>query len=475
MNTKHDQQNKNLEVEHLKEFSSFRDPSGFLFNQKETLYRQINHKYQSHYDHLMNSGLYHTLVEQGLMIPHQEVTNFPAPDPELAYKIIQPQIVNFISYPYEWTLIQMRGAALTTLRIALIALDYGMILKDASAYNMQFHQGRWMLIDTLSFELYNEGEPWIAYKQFCQHFLGPMALMAYFDNRLGLMSRLFIDGIPLDIAARLLPFRTKLRFGLLTHIHIHAKTQKRYADKRISKETKEGKVSKKALIGLITSLRQSIKNLSDRTNSTEWEDYYQSTNYSENAFENKKAIVKAYIEQAKPENVFDLGANTGEFSRLASEKGIFTVAFDIDPGAVTKNYIKARQERDTQLLPLIMDLTNPSPGLGWGHQERKALISRGPVDLVLALALVHHLAISNNVPFEKMASLFRKIGTYLIIEFIPKSDSQVKRLLQTRKDIFPNYSPGVFENAFIKDFEIIDKQKVTETARTIYFMRVREK
>jgi len=452
--------------------ASFRDPSGFLFHQDGELYRQINQVYRKHYDHMISSGLYESLLAQNLIIPHDEVEGMDSPSPETAYKIIKPEAVDFISYPYEWSFLQLRGAALTTLRLARAALDHGMILKDASAYNLQFHQGRWVLIDTLSFEIYEEGVPWVAYKQFCQHFLAPLALMAYRrDQRLNLMSRLFIDGIPLDIAVKLLPSRTKLRFGLLTHIHLHARSQKQYADKAVSREQVWGKVSQQALTGLLDSLRDTIKGLSVPAGGTEWADYYGETNYSPSAFDEKKTIVGAFIDKAKPDQVWDLGANTGEFSRLASDKGIFTVAFDVDPSAVSQNYIRVRKEREENLLPLVMDLTNPSPGLGWGHSERQSLMARGPVPLVLALALIHHMAISNNVPFGRLASFFSQICEHLVIEFVPKSDSQVQRLLQSREDIFDEYTVSGFEAAFQNQFAIIEKQSVAGSERILYLMK----
>ena len=452
----------------MKEFASFRDPSGFLFYQDGRLYRQINQVYQPHYDRLMESGLYDRLVSQNLMVPHEEIEDMPALDESQAYRIIKPERVDFISYPYEWCFLQLRGAALTTLRLAREALDHGMILKDASAYNLQFNKGRWQLIDTLSFEIYEEGEPWVGYKQFCQHFLAPLALMAYRDSRLNLMSRLFIDGIPLDVAAELLPFRTKLRFGLLTHLHLHARSQKRYAGKEIRREEVRGKVSQKALVGLLDSLRNTVKGLSLGDETTEWANYYEDTNYSSKAFEEKKTIVSAFIEKVHPDRVWDLGANTGAFSRLASERGIFTVAFDVDPGAVTQNYIRVRKDHETNHLPLVMDLTNPSPGLGWSHQERRSLMERGPVPLVLALALVHHLAITNNVPLDKLAQFFRDIGENLVIEFVPKSDSQVQRLLRSREDIFDTYTVEGFEAAFGQYFELIERRPVTGSERILY-------
>lgn len=457
--------------ENHKEAASFRDPSGFLFYQDGTLYRQVNQGYRLHYDRLMSSGLYDSLTSKKLMVPHEEVDLSLAPEPELAYKILQPEPVDFISYPYEWSFLMLRSAALTTLRLVREGLDHGMILKDASAYNLQFHQGSWQLIDTLSFETYQEGEPWVAYKQFCQHFLAPLALMAYRDQRLNLMSRLFIDGTPLDVASNLLPFRSRLRFGLLTHIHLHARSQKRYADQAVSREEVRGKVSHKALVSLLDSLRNTVKGLSIRIGKTEWAHYYDQTNYSENAFQEKQAIVSKFIEKVNPESVWDLGANTGAFSRLASERGIFTVAFDVDPDAVSQNYIQVRRNHEDCLLPLVMDLTNPSPGLGWAHGERQSLVERGPVSMVLALALIHHLAISNNVPLRKAAQFFTRIGEHLVIEFVPKSDSQVQRLLQSREDIFPNYTVDGFERAFGYDYDVLAKVPLKDSERILYLMK----
>ena len=457
-----------------KEFASFRDPSGFLFYQDDVLYRQVNQEYQSHYDRLMESGLYQDLIDHSLMVAHEEVDNIKAPQPDLAYKIIQPEKVRFISYPYEWSFHELRSAALTTLRLARMAMDHGMILKDASAYNLQFVEGSWKLIDTLSFEAYEEGEPWVAYKQFCQHFLAPLALMSYRDLRLNLMSRLFIDGIPLDVAAKLLPGKTKLNFGLMTHIHLHARTQARYAGKEVKREEVKGKVSQQALIGLLDSLRNTVKALSVRTSGTEWADYYDDTNYSQKAFEEKKAIIGTFVDEVQPGEVWDLGANNGEFSRVASDRGIFTVAFDIDANAISKAYIQVRKNHETNLLPLVMDLTNPSPGLGWAHRERQSLMERGPVPMAFALALVHHLAISNNVPLPKLAQFFSEVCENLVIEFVPKSDSQVKRLLASRLDIFEDYTIEGFEAAFTTQFKILKKVSVPESERTLYLMRAKK-
>ena len=206
--------------------ASFRDPSGFLFSQNGILFRQINRTYSEDYARLMDSGLYEKLVKANVLIPHVEVDQAPA-EKEAAFKVIQPERVPFISYPYEWSFSQLKDAALATLSIHKRALKLGMSLKDASAYNIQFVHGKAMLIDTLSFEVYKAGEPWTAYKQFCQHFLAPLTLMSYRDIRLSQLLRVYIDGVPLDLVSELLPFKTKFNFGLLTHIHVHASSQKR--------------------------------------------------------------------------------------------------------------------------------------------------------------------------------------------------------------------------------------------------------
>lgn len=450
--------------------ASFRDPSGFMFEQKGLIYRQINKLYQGDYDTLMESGLYERLTKSGAMIAHEEVDVALAPVPERAYKIIKPEPIDFISYPYEWCFGQLREAALLTLAIAKRSLKFGMSLKDASAYNVQFPKGRAVLIDTLSFEIYREGEPWIAYRQFCQHFLAPLALMVYRDVRLSQLMRVNIDGIPLDLASALLPKKTRLRFGLLTHIHMHARSQKRYADQMVDKEAVEAKMSRMALVGLLESLETTVKSLKVKEINTEWNDYYKDNNYSEDAFQAKKQVISAFLARVKPNSVWDLGANTGEFSRLASDQGIRTVAFDIDPGAVAQNYKQVKAKREKNILPLVMDLTNPSPSLGWHHQERSSLAARGPVDAILALALIHHLAIANNVPLLEIANFFKDLGRYLIIEFVPKTDSQVKRLLATREDIFPDYNQSGFETVFGQVYKILETQALEGSERMLYLM-----
>jgi hypothetical protein len=448
--------------------ASFRDPSGFLFTHNGKLYRQVNRSYCSDYDHFIASGLYDRLVSKSLIIPHIETNEEPF-DSELSYKVIEPVRLNFISYPYEWCFSQYKDAALTTLKIQRMALEFGMCLKDASAYNIQFYRGRPVLIDTLSFELWDENKPWVAYRQFCQHFLAPISLMAYQDMRLGQLMRVYIDGIPLNLASRLLPAKTHFNLALQLHIHLHASSQKRYANKPINPGRKT--FDRNAMLGLIENLESGIAHLKWKAPSTEWGNYYDQTNYPTTGLDAKGTIVAEYLDEIRPGLVWDLGANTGQFSQLASQRNIPTLAFDIDPVAVEKCYLRIRKNKDEQLLPLLLDLTNPSPAIGWHNQERSSLSERGPAHTVMALALIHHLAISNNLPLERVARSFSELGQWLIIEFVPKNDSQVQHLLTTRQDIFPNYTPEGFEAAFEVFYEIRRIAKVPETNRCIYLMK----
>ncbi len=449
---------------------SFRDPSGFLFTRENILYRQINHSYREDYDLLLSSGLYRALTQVGLLVRHEEVLIPPA-DPGAAYKIIQPEPVPFISYPYEWGFSQLKDAALATLHIQKTALEHGMSLKDSSAYNIQFLQGRTVFIDTLSFEKLMM-RPWVAYRQFCQHFLGPLLLMKYRDFRLNQLSRVFIDGLPLDLTSRLLPRSTRLKPSLATHIHLHALSQKHFSTRTV--RVREKRVSRTALLGIVDSLESAVKKLSFKLKKTEWANYYQETNYVPEAFEHKKQVLAEFLDLVRPRNLWDLGANTGTFSRLASERGIPTVSWDIDFVAVELNYRDCVAKKEKLLLPLVLDLTNPSPAIGWENQERRSFLERGPADAVLALALLHHLAISNNLPFSRIAAFFRKICRTLVVEFIPKSDSQVQRLLATRKDIFSNYSQPDFEHEFSRFFTIQKTVPLKGSERVLYLMQGRD-
>jgi ribosomal protein L11 methylase PrmA len=453
---------------------SCRDPSGFLYRRDGVLLRQVNPEYAEDYDQLKSSGLYDELVAQQLLIPHEEV------DPELAhsqtaYKVLKPEPLAFISYPYEWCFSQLKDAALLTLDIQQRAYAKGMVLKDSTAYNVQFHNGKAIFIDTLSFERYEKGTPWSAYRQFCQHFLAPLALMSKVDIHLNQLFRTNIDGVPLELAAQLMPFKSRFSPSLAMHLFMHARGIAEAGRQKGAQggSQKQRSFSQAAFLGLIDSLRSAITKLDWKPGGTEWFDYYEANNqYGEAGLEEKDKLVEDFVSQVPAGTVWDLGGNTGRFSRIAVGQGSNVICADIDPGCVEANYRYVKEHKETTLLPLQLDLTNPSPAIGWANAERDAFTERGPADMILALGLVHHLVIANNVAISMLAEFFSRSCQYLVVEFIPKGDPQMDKLLSSRPDIFPDYEKESFEASFSKYFRIARQEHVPHTPRTLYLMEV---
>ena len=328
----------------------------------------------------------------------------------------------------------------------------------------------------VSFDVYEEGAPWVAYKQFCQHFLAPLALMAHTDVELSKLMISHIDGVPLSLASKLLPLRSRINYSLATHIHLHSRMQKEHADaagKNQVKKAQSATLSKSGLSALVESLASTVTKLNWKMPQTEWGNYYSNTNYSDVAGEKKRALVDSFLARI-PDTltiVQDFGANTGEISRIAAKHCDLVVSQDIDPVAVELNYRENTTNGPTNILPLIQDFSSPSPAIGWGNAERSSFIERSQCDGLLVLALIHHLAISNNVPLENISGLFSRMTTWLVIEFVPKEDSQVERLLATREDIFANYTQQGFEKAFAEHFSIEEAAPVPESERTLYLMK----
>lgn len=447
-----------------KEFSSFRDPAGYIYYEKGEVYRKINPCYFKQYDTLMDSGLYHDLIKLGYLVSHEEIER------NKDHILLKVEKIPFISYPYEWCFEELKDAALLTLNIFKVALEYGMILKDASGYNIQFLNGKPIFIDTLSFDFYEEGTPWGAYGQFCRHFMAPLLLMKYVDEREVSLLKNYIDGIPIDLANGILKGRGG--FTAKQHIKWHSKAILKHSDS--DKETKKIYMSKKQLEQMLDMMIRQIEKLKRKNTVTEWDHYYEHTNYDEISEEDKIRLVKTFLNKIslnRNDVLFDLGANDGKYSRIANRKGCQVISFDIDLNCVNQNYKRVKVKQEEGILPLYLDCTNPTPSIGVGGQERKSIDERGPVKVVMALAILHHLAISNNVSFEQIAEWFSKLGEYLIIEFVPKNDSQVQKLLKTRKDIFDWYQEDIFEKSFTKYFKIIEKRSIQSSKRTLYLMR----
>ena len=454
---------------------SFRDPAGFVFLLRGRVHRQVNKAGQADFDFFTASGLYAKLAAEGLIVTHEEVKPSSLPADPKRYKVLKPAVIPFVSYPYEWGFSQHKAAALLTLQIQKIALAHGMILKDASAYNVQFFGRRPLFIDSLSFRIYKPGAPWDGYKQFCEHFVAPLAVASYGYMEVFKTLRAYLDGLPLAAAARLLPAKARLRRGLATHIFLHAASARRYdSAKQSSARTRP--MSRLAMDGLLASLEKTVQKLQAPKQITQWGDYYADTNYSDAAFKAKLQIVEAMLDQIspKPRVVWDLGANDGRFSELAARRASYTISIESDPRAIELNFTKPRDPLIADLiLPLKQDLANPSPALGWAHVERHSLQERGPTDAVLALALLHHLVIGNNLPFLAIAEFFARISRTAIVEFIPKSDSNAQILMRRRRNMFEDYSQANFENDFSRYFKILQKAPIRDSQRTLYLLKAK--
>ena len=451
---------------------SFRDPSGFVYRRNGRLFRQIEPSFAERWAAVESSGILETLVADGKIVAFEPAPLSEAATPS-AVRVLRPTELPFISYPYEWSFGQLRDAALLTLDLEEAALARGLTLRDASAYNIQFVGARPIHIDTLSFEPAEAGRPWIAYRQFCEHFLGPLALMATRDVRLGRMLRTEIDGIPLDLVSRLLPGSSRLRLGLGAHVHLHARAQRRYAGTGEAAADRIERTRSVNVGNLVTSLRSTIEGLRWEPSGTQWADYDTRTSYGAEATAAKERVVAELLAQTTGDTVWDLGANTGRFSRIAADGGRRVVAFDIDPGAVERNYRALKAESRDDILPLVMDVADPSPALGWRHGERASLRERGPADVGLALALIHHLAIGRYLPLVGIAQELAGLCRELIIEFVPRDDVMVRQLLATREDVFADYGPDGFRAAFSGPFELVDERPVEGSTRVLFLFRRR--
>ena len=452
--------------------ASFRDPSGFVFRRDGILYRQIRPAAAADWKAFLSSGLYERLVADGLIVEHDEATLELAALPDAA-AVIRPRALDFISYPYEWCFTQLQDAALLTLELQSRAVEAGLRLKDASAYNVQFDAGRPVLIDSLSFEVAPRTDPWPAYRQFCEHFLAPLALIAHRDARCGLMLRDFIDGIPVDLASGLLPARTRLNLGLSAHLHLHAGAQRRAArEAPAARPARERRISETGQLALIDSLRRTVQGLRYRP-AGQWTGYSTSTSYSEGATASKGEIVRAMLAAVGGRMAWDLGANVGVYSAIAAESGYRVMAFDQDAASVETHWRRVRDQTDLAVLPLVMDLSNPSPSLGWALEERASFLERGEPDVIMALALIHHLAIGNNVPLPGVARLFARMSPRAIVEFVPKEDPMTQRLLADRRDVFDQYSIDGFRNAFDGPFQIVREAPIDDSPRTIFLLERR--
>lgn len=445
--------------------ASYRDPAGFIFEQDGKYYRQVNKTFQKEFDHFLQSGCYADLVAKKLLIPHEEITGNLNSSAD-CYKVLLPRQLPFVSQPGEWSFSMLREAALLTLEVNRTALAHDMILKDATPYNIQWLDGGWCFIDTLSFAPYTE-TPWVAYRQFCETFLAPLLLMHYGRIQAPGLLLGWPEGVPLATAAAWLPGRSRFSLHANLHIHLHA----RLSGKPEAPVRQPQQLSKPKLLNLLTSLEVLIRGLKLPKESGHWSQYYAEASQRDGYLEQKKQIITRWLENLGQLNLaIDLGTNDGLFARLLREKAGTVIAVDQDPVCVDRLY-RAVTSEHLQILPLVVDLAQPTPAIGFANVERAAFIKRAKADLVTALALIHHLAIGKNIPLARIAELLAGMAPNLFVEFVPKTDPQLENMLKRKSDIFPHYHQEGFEAAFTKFFSIEEKLPVGASGRVLYRLK----
>jgi len=454
---------------------SFRDPNGHVYQGEGRIFRTVNSCFASDFEFVCSVGILGKLSSAGLLLPVTVVpngtTNLGITIEKEAKYILETTRLPFISYPYEWSFSALKSAALLHLEIHLSALEDGVTLSDASGYNIQFQGSRPVFIDHLSFRPYRKGEVWFGHRQFCEQFLNPLLLQAYFGLSHNAWYRGTQEGIPTCELNRLLRLRHLMKRNVWMHVRLHSIFQKTAQDHISSLQTKElanASFPLSSFQRMLQGLHKWISKLEPQgVGKTVWQDYSKTNNYSPKEMNLKKQFVTDFVQRIRPKLLWDLGCNSGEFSEVALKEGAsYVVGFDSDHGALEKAFTRAREE-DLALQTVYLDMTNPAPNQGWREGERLGFQARASANGVLALACIHHLAIARNIPFEELLEWIIGLAPNGVIEFVPKNDPMVQSLLGLREDIFPNYSEAVFLEAISKKAKIIRSQCVSESGRLL--------
>jgi hypothetical protein len=456
---------------------SFRDPDGRVFELDGELFRGLTAEGLADWEAFASSGMVDRMIASGELVETTvaepaALDALRAVDPEGAWvAALRHERLPFVSYPYEWTFSMLRDAALLQLRVTREALSADLALKDATPYNVQWRGARPVFIDVGSFARAHEGEPWLGYRQFCMLFLYPLLLEAYRGISFQPWLRGSLEGIRPAEARALLRGRDTLRGGVLKHVALHAKLESSHADgeKDVRRELKEAGFDKQLVEANLKSLEKLVTGLEPPGGPTEWSDYGATCSYSDEDTRAKEEFVRAAVRTRQRSLVWDLGANDGRYSRIASERSDYTIALDADQGVVDRLYRALKAEGTENILPLVGDVADPSPGLGWRGCERVPLGHRGRPDLVLALALVHHLVIGRTIPIRELVDWLAENGGELVVEFPHADDVQVRRLLaRKREGSHPDYTRPAFEQALRARLAILGSAELPSGTRTLY-------
>ena len=435
---------------------SFRDPNSRVVLRGSKVYRLLGPRALDDWNAFSASELFKRELELGRIVDTKEIdigAVLEEPNPSWVAALEHVRLP-FLSYPYEWCFSMLRDAALLQLDLLSQALDEDLILKDASPFNIQFRGFRPTFIDIGSFQRLATNQIWEAYGQFCQLFLFPLLLQAHKDVPFQPWLAARLDGIPALEMDNLMSWRDLARPGVFAHVYLQAKLRKRYQrlDSDLESSVRAGKFDKRLIQANVQRLGKLVRKLDWSPAASEWSDYANDNSYPEQDREAKRRFVRESLGDRRRELVWDLGCNTGEYSFIAAEQTDLVVAFDADYLAIERLYRQLRRQNRGSILPLVMNLAQPSPPLGWRHQERAGLEQRPKPDMTLALALVHHLALSANVPLGEFVSFAAALGGELLVEFPTREDAMVKRLLGRKTEQHPDYSRDSFERELGRHF-----------------------
>ena len=455
---------------------SFRDPGGRVYHLGDKVLRTITELAAADFEFVQASGLIERLTADGRLIAGQLVSaDRLGENGKHARFVVEHPRLPFISYPYEWPFPALKAAALLHLGIQLDALDAGVSLSDASAYNIQFQGVRPLFIDLLSFRRYHAGELWTGHRQFCEQFLNPLLLRSELGVAANSWYRGCQEGIGATDLRRLLPWRSKLSRNILLHVVAQSALQASSGSTDLTRSAvAESGLPLSSYRRMLTKLRDWIERLEPAdTGKTVWRDYVTSHGYSEDEAAAKRSFIAGFVAAAKPKMLWDLGCNTGDYAELALAKGAGqVVGFDFDHGALEVAFARAAAG-SLDFLPLFLDGANPSPDQGWAGLERKSLSARANADAVIALAYAHHLAIGRNIPLGDLLVWLTDLAPEGVVEFVPKQDPMVRRLLALRDDIFPDYREEYFLTRLGELCDIVQTQTITRSGRKLVHFRRR--
>ncbi len=458
---------------------SFRDRSSRVFHAGGEVWRALSPRALEAWERLKASGLEAELTSAGQLVASERAEPPPGTAPACGdgawAGYLRHERVPFVSYPYEWCFGMLRAAALLTLDLLAAALRHGLILKDSSPYNVQWRGARPVFIDLGSFEPLAPGAPWIGYRQFCELFLYPLFLQAYKGVPFQPWLRGSLEGIAAGELARLCSLRDRLRPGVLGHVILQAALQRRLADTQrdLRAELRSAGFHKELIEINVRKLRRLVERLAWEPRASTWSGYADESTYSPSDRERKAAFVRRAAASRPGGLVWDLGANTVEYARVAAEHAGFVVALDADALCVERSFRRLAQEGDRRILPLYGCLTDPAPSQGWRGAERADLAARGRPDLVLALALMHHLVIAAHVPLPDLVEWLAGLGGDLVIEFVSREDPMVQRLLRNKDDVYADYDPALLERCLERSYEVVARESLQGGLRVLYHARRR--